>query len=189
LINLFFERHLMHDARRAELLAMDDETLVRAVRHRFRQVVVDADDEYRPYHALRAQVRDVLDCLAPAAPAEGAWPASISERGSYSRALVEQAVVALWRDNGRRPQAQDATAELYARYVKSGRQITQSRQAPETISRRLDGQRLAAAILDLLTADEKDLLRHVLADAGSVEDWAHGKGCSRATAYRLMARL
>ncbi|MFL5319200.1 MAG: hypothetical protein ACJ790_06050, partial [Myxococcaceae bacterium] len=41
----------------------------------------------------------------------------------------------------------------------------------------------------LLSAEERDLLRHVLVEEGSVEEWAERKGCSRATAYRHMAGL
>jgi AraC-like DNA-binding protein len=192
LANLFFERHLMHDARRAELLALDDEGFGRAVRHRFRQLVADEHDDHRPYHALRAHVREVLEALPAPQDEELAWPTSVRDRGAFSRALVEQAVSALWGEQRRKPTAAEATSELFARYVRplsSAGEFTMSQGAPEVLGRRLEGQRLATGILELLTAEEKDLLRHVLADEGSVEDWAGQRGCSRATAYRLMARL
>ncbi|MHB8877900.1 MAG: hypothetical protein ACYC8T_29755 [Myxococcaceae bacterium] len=192
LANLFFERHLMHDARRAELLSLDDEAFARAVRHRFRQVVADEHDEHRPYHALRAHVREALELLPPQPAGQPCWPSTVRERGGFSRLLVEQAVGALWSELRRRPTPAEATAELFARYVRplaTADEFSESQGAPEVLGRRLEGQRLAAGILELLTAEEKDLLRHVLADEGSVEAWAVGRGCSRATAYRLMARL
>jgi hypothetical protein len=54
---------------------------------------------------------------------------------------------------------------------------------------RLDAQRLARATLELLTADEKDLFRHVLEGEGTIEAWGVERGVSRATAYRMLARL
>jgi hypothetical protein len=193
LVNLFFERHLMNDGRRHALLAMDDEALLRALRHRFRQLVADEHDDHRPYHALQGHVREVLDMLSPHdPPREIEWPASLRSGTVFVRGLVEQAVRSLWAEQGRRPTVGQASAELFARYVRplaAADEFTGSRLVPEALSRRLDGQRLAAGILEVLSMEEKDLLRHVLTDEGSVEQWAEQRGCSRATAYRLMARL
>lgn len=191
LVNLFFERHLMEDRRRAELLALPDDDLLRAVRHRFRQVIADDRPDQQPYHALRAHVRDVLDATADVElpPSDVTWPVAIRTRDRFDRAAVEQAVCALWRELQSRPTAASATAELLRRYVQAeAEEITSAHDVPEVIRRRLDGQTLAANILSLLTSQERSLLRHVL-DEGTVEEWAAETGCSRATAYRLMARL
>ncbi|MBI3182660.1 MAG: hypothetical protein HYZ28_11035 [Myxococcales bacterium] len=191
LLGLFFERHLMHDRRRAELLSMDDESLWRAVRHRFRQVVADENDEHRPYHALRSHVRDALLSFGAEPPSEAHWPAGLYGRSGFSPPLVEQAVCALWREGGPKPSAAQATSELFARYVRPlarADEFRESHAPPETMSRRLDAQRLASGVLELLLEEERELLRHLL-DGGGVEEWAEASGCSRATAYRMLARL
>lgn len=191
LVNLFFERHLMDDRRRAELLALPPDELLRAVRHRFRQVIADDKPDQQPYHALRAHVREVLDAWAQSGspPADTAWPAAIRVRDRFDRAAIEQAIGALWRELHQRPSAGLATGELLRRYAPADlTETSAAHDLPEVIRRRLDGQRLAANILALLTGEERSLLRHVL-DEGTVEEWAAGAGCSRATAYRLMARL
>jgi len=187
LVNLFFERHLLPDARRKELLELEDDALVRAVRHRFRQVLADAQDEVRPYRALRAQVRFVLERLTEV-PGEADWPPRLTERDHFSSALVEQAVRALARDRSAIPTAAEATQELLSRYAEGVAWPVESQDVPEVLRRRIDGQRLAAGILRVLTTDEKELLRHVL-DGGGVEDWAQDSGVSRATAYRMLSRL
>ncbi|MFZ5471598.1 MAG: hypothetical protein ACOZIN_19405 [Myxococcota bacterium] len=192
LAGLFFERHLLHDGRRAELLALDDEALLRAVRHRFRQVMVDESDDYQPYHALRAHVRETLAALKERRPTSANWPSSLVQRGAFSRGLVEEAVLALWAESGCRPSVVEATRELFHRYVRPvspALEVSETHELPDALLRRLEGQRLARGILEVLSAEEKDLLRHVLADEGSVEDWAEANGRSRATAYRLLARL
>jgi DNA-directed RNA polymerase specialized sigma24 family protein len=43
-------------------------------------------------------------------------------------------------------------------------------------------------MLELLSDDEKAVLRAQL-DGDSVEQWAQARGVSRATAYRMMARV
>ncbi len=187
LVNLFFERHVMSDARRRELLALNDDDLERAVRHRFRQVLADAQDDYKPYRALRAQVRAALQAVT-VPPAEAAWPARIREKDHFSAAAVEAAVCALARERRVLPSVAEATKELFQRYAEGPAAPDQSQDEPEVLRRRIDGQRLAAGILRVLTAEEKDLLRHVL-DGGSVEDWAEQADRSRATAYRMLSRL
>lgn len=191
LINMFFERHVLDDRRRRELLALGDEELFRAVRHRFRQVVADEREDQQPYHALRPHVRDALEGTPDPGPAtDAAWPTSLRERGRFERDLIDRAVKALWLELRARPSVKDATAELLRRYAGSeaSSAISEAHEVPEAIRRRMDGQRLAANILNLLTSQERALLRHVL-EEGSVEDWAESSGCSRATGYRLMARL
>src|SRR5690349_5904960 len=88
LIYLFFERHVLDDRRRRELLALSDDELSRAVRHRFRQVVADEREDTQPYHALRPHVRDALD----GAPdedfgADPGWPSSIRSGTHFERDL------------------------------------------------------------------------------------------------------
>ena len=88
--------------------------------------------------------------------------------------------------------ASEATGELLARYVTAiaEREVSPaSREFPEVMRAHLDAQRLARAALELLNADEKDLLRHVLEGVETIEQWGQGRGLSRATAYRLLARL
>lgn len=193
LTGLFFERHLMNDARRRELLSLGDSDLLRALRHRFRQLLADSHDEYEPYHALRAHIREVLPQLVrvhEGAPPRGVpWPASIRDKGKFSRDLIVAACQALWAENGEAPDVRLATAEIHKRYAESALDVRESQMPPEVLQRRLDGQRLAQGILELLSAEEKDLLKHVLVEEGSVEEWAERVGVSRATAYRHMAGL
>lgn len=190
LVNLFFERHLLDDRRRAELLVMDDAELLRAVRHRFRQVIADDMPDQQPYHALRAHVRDALEAMGEeVTPTDVTWPIAIRARERFDTAQVTQAVRALWREQQCRPTPALATAELLRRYAPAEvPPAIAPHEVPEVIRQKLDGQRLAANILSLLTSQERALLRHVL-DEGTVEAWANDNGCSRATAYRLMARL
>lgn len=190
LIGVFFERHVLDDVRRAELIAMDDESLVRAVRHRFRQLLADEKDDRQAWHALSAHVRDALAAIAR--PSAAVFPASIRSNDKFSPVLVEQAVGALWAERGARPTTSEATGELLARYVApmATREPTSaSREFPEVVRARLDAQRLARATLELLTADEKDLFRHVLEGEGTIDAWGVERGVSRATAYRMLARL
>lgn len=201
LIDLFFERHVMNDARRRELLGLQsDEELLAAVRHRFRQTVCDQHDAYRPYHALRAHVRAVLESDARRGgqaggggrSESGSWPAAIQEGGRFSQPLVAQAVAALQRDRRARPSTADATSELMRRYVASedpGPLAAESQDEPELLRRRIDAQTLSLAILEVLNAEERDLLRHLLVDEGNVEQWANANDISRATAYRMLSRL
>ncbi len=190
LVGLFFERHLMDDRRRAELMAMDDEALGRAVRHRFRQLVADEQPTHRQYHALSPHVREALGGLAVAPPAGAAFPATIQTKTGFSGVAVEQAVAALWAEWRRKPTASEATSELLKRFVADAPvdPVTESRDFPEAIRARIDAQRLARGILNVFSADERDLFRAVL-DGLSVEEWAGQRGVSRATAYRLYARL
>lgn len=195
LLDLFFERHVMNDVRRKELLALKtDEELARAVRHRFRQTVSDEHDAHRPYHALRAHVRAVLESSAAEEPTNGTggWPAAIQEGGRFSQALVAQAVAALRSDRKLKPSAADATAELMRRYVTPAALADapeESQDEPEILRRRIDAQRLSLSILEVLNPEERDLLRHLLVDEGSVEAWAKANAISRATAYRMLSRL
>jgi hypothetical protein len=53
----------------------------------------------------------------------------------------------------------------------------------------MDAQRLARQLLEVLRPQERNLLRHLLMDEGTVEDWAREQGLARATAYRVLARL
>lgn len=188
-IGLFFERHVLDDVRRAELLALDDEGLLRAVRHRFRQVVAGAQDSHNAWHALSAHVRDALASLA--GPGSGGFPTSLQTPGGFSAIAVERAVAALWAEWQRKPSARDATQELFSRYlrgVSSAESTGSTRDFPAVMRARLDAQRLARGILELLSAEEKDLLRTQL-DGESVEEWAKARGVSRATAYRLLSRV
>lgn len=191
LVGLFFERHLMNDVRRTELLQMDDESLGRAVRHRFRQLVADEQPTHRQYHALRPHVREALDGLLVAPPSGAAFPATIQGKSGFSGVAVEQAVAALWSEWRRKPTTAEATSELLKRFVAgaaAAEPVSESREFPEAVRQRLDAQRLARGILNVFSGDERDLLRAVL-DGTSVDEWAQARGTSRATAYRLYARL
>lgn len=189
-IGLFFERHLLDDDRRRELLELPPDELVRAVRHRFKQVVSGGQDAHQAWRALAAHVREALATLRGPSPA--GYPASLSTRQGFSAIAVEQAVGALWSELGRPPSAKEATQELFARYVSGAlpaeRGDTASREFPAVIGARLDAQCLARGIVGVLSDDEKDLLRASL-DGQSVETWAEHRGVSRATAYRLLARV
>lgn len=189
-IGLFFERHVLDDVRRAELLAMGHGELERAVRHRFKQVVAGSQDAHQAWHALSAQVREALEAIN--GPASSGFPPSISNRAGFSAIAVEQAVAAVWSELRRKPTNKEATQELFARYVAgaSANEVSQtgSREFPSVIAARLDAQRLARGIAAVLSDDEKDLFRSQL-DGQSVEKWAEGRGVSRATAYRLLSRI
>lgn len=189
-IGLFFERHVLNDERRNELLAMSHSELEKAIRHRFKQVVAGGQDAHNAWHALSAHVREALTTLA--GPGRSGFPSSISNRQGFSAIAVEQAVAALWSELTRQPSAREATRELFARYVESvlPPEVSQtgSREFPAVIGARLDAQRLARGIAAVLSDDEKDLLRATL-DGQSIELWAEGRGVSRATAYRLLSRI
>ncbi len=185
-IGLFFERHVLDDVRRRELLALDDDALVRALKHRFRQVVAGAADDHQAWHALSAHVREALQSLSGPG---GSFPPAIQTKQGFSGIAVEQAVAALWLEWGRAPSPREATAELVNRYLKaSTRGHVATREFPEVMRGQLDAQRLARGILEVLSADERDLFRAQI-DGVGVEEWANGRGVSRATAYRLMARI
>jgi hypothetical protein len=84
-----------------------------------------------------------------------------------------------------------ATRELLARFVAApppADELSESREFPAVMRARIDAQRLALGILNVFSGDERDLLRAVL-DGTSVDDWAASRGTSRASAYRLYARL
>jgi hypothetical protein len=86
----------------------------------------------------------------------------------------------------------EATVDLLHRYggQQSWDDASGSREFPELLrARLLDAQRLARGILEILSTEEKDLMRHVLESEASVEAWAEARGVSRATAYRLLARI
>ncbi len=189
-VGLFFERNLLDDERRRELLGLSPDELLRAVRHRFKQVVSGGHDAHQAWRALAAHVREALAALRGPSPA--GYPASLSSRQGFSAIAVEQAVGAVWSELGRAPSAKEATAELFSRYVSgtlpAERSETASRDFPAVIAARLDAQRLARGIVALLSDDEKDLLRAQL-DGQGVEAWAEGRGVSRATAYRLLSRV
>ena len=192
LIGVFFERHVLDDLRRSELLSMDDDELGRAVRHRFRQLLADDKDDRPAWHALSAHVRDALAALTDRPVTSAGFPETIRAQGRFSAVLVEQAVAALWIERGSKPTTAEATGELLQHYVTAiaEREVTSgSREFPEVMRAQLDAQRLARAVLELLNADEKDLLRHVLEGVGTIEQWGVERGVSRATAYRLLARL
>lgn len=189
-VGLFFERHLLDDARRAELAALAPDELARAVRHRFKQVVAGERDAHQAWHALSAHVRDALRVLA--GPSLAGFPVSIAGATGFSAVAVEEAVGAAWAELGRKPTAREATTELFGRYV--ARTVpdapgnTTTRDLPAVLTAHLDAQRLARGILELLSDDEKAVLRAQL-DGESLEDWAQAYGVSRATAYRLLARV
>lgn len=191
-VGLFFERHVLDDGRRAELVAMDADELLRAVRHRFKQVVAGDRDAHQAWHALSAHVRDALRVLS--APSRAGFPVSIAGASGFSAVAVEEAVGASWAELGRKPTAREATGELFARYVagtvtdSGGSTTTNTRDLPAVITAHLDAQRLARGMLELLSDDEKAVLRAQL-DGESVEQWAKDRGVSRATAYRLLARV
>jgi hypothetical protein len=189
-VGLFFERHLLVDVRRRELVALPPDELVRAVRHRFRQVVSGGHDAHQAWHALSAHVREALATLR--GPSGSGFPVSITGRQGFSAIAVEQAVAAVWSELGRAPSVKEATSELFARYVAGAgpaeRSETGSREFPAVVSARLDAQRLARGIASLLSPEEKELLRSQL-DGEPVEAWAEANGVSRATAYRLLARV
>lgn len=189
-IGLFFERHVHDDERRGELLALAHAELERAVRHRFKQVVAGGQDSHQAWHALSAHVRDALEVLT--APGSSGYPASLTSRQAFSAIAVEQAVAAVWSELRRRPSAKEATQELFSRYVAGALPAetshSSSREFPAVIGARLDAQRLARGIITVLSDDEKDLMRAQL-DGQPIEAWATGRAVSRATAYRLLARI
>lgn len=189
-IGLFFERHMHDDERRGELLALSHAELERAVRHRFKQVVAGGQDSHQAWHALSAHVRDALDALL--SPGTSGYPSSLSNRQGFSAIAVEQAVAAVWSELRRKPSAKEATQELFARYVAGALPAetsqSSSREFPAVIGARLDAQRLARGIISVLSDDEKDLMRAQL-DGQGLDGWAQGHGVSRATAYRLLARI
>ena len=192
MVGLFFERHLLDDRRRKELLALEGDALLGAVRHRFRQVVSDDHDDHKPYHALRPHVADALEGTVDGEVTSPGFPSAISVQGRFSPVLVEQAVRALWLESRRKPTVHEATVDLLHRY--GGQQTfddtSGSREFPELLrARLLDAQRLARGILEVLSTEEKDLMRHVLESEAPVEAWAEAKGVSRSTAYRLLARI
>jgi len=189
LVGLFFERHLMNDVRRTELLQMDDESLGRAVRHRFRQLVADEQPTHREYHALRPTCAPRstawFKCRRPAPRTPPRFRARAASRPSPSSRRSPRcgASGAASRRRPRRP-ASCSSASWRA----PGEPVSESREFPEVVRTRIDAQRLAFGILNVFSPDERDLLRAVL-DGISVDDWAQGRGTSRATAYRLYARL
>lgn len=189
-IGLFFERQLLDDERRRELVELPAAELVKAVRHRFKQVVSGGQDAHQAWRALAAHVREALAALR--GPSPSGYPASISTKQGFSAIAVEQAVGAAWSELGRPPSVKEATRELFARYASAAlpgeRGDTASREFPAVIGARLDAQRLALGIVGVLSDDEKDLLRASL-DGESVETWAEHRGVSRATAYRLLSRI
>jgi hypothetical protein len=190
LVGLFFERHLLDDRRRRELLALEGDALLAAVRHRFRQVVSDDHDDKKPYHSLKPHVLDALESTPDGEVTSPGFPASIAQGGRYVPTLVEQAVRALWLESRRKPTAHEATVELLQRYSQGDdRWNESSREFPEVVKSRLDAQRLARGILEVLSTEEKNLMRHVLEGEAPVETWAEANKVSRATAYRLLARI
>lgn len=187
-IGIFFERHLLDDVRRADLVALPPDQLIRAVRHRFKQVVAGSHDTHQVWHALSAHVREALASLAGPG---GQFPVSIATAQGFSSISVEQAVGALWAERGTRPSAREATGELLVRYLSAkGLEATQTtgREFPAVVSAKLDAQRLARGILELLSDDEKRLFRAQL-DGESVDEWCQHTRYSRATAYRMLARI
>lgn len=193
LLGLFFERHILHDVRRRELLAMEDEALGRALRHRFRQVVADGREGHDAAHALGAHVREVLSRVGNG-PVEGAsWPTLLTQGERFSRALIEEALRAYAGELGRWPQPAEAVRELLRRYEPEAPALRPHdsglHDPPEALRRRMDAQRLARQLLEVLKPEERNLLRHLLMDEGTVEDWAREQGMARATAYRVLARL
>ncbi len=190
-IGLFFERHVHDDERRKELIGLSHSELERAVRHRFKQVVAGGQDSHQAWHALSAHVREALETLS--GPGTGGYPASLANQKGFSAIAVEQAVAAVWSELRRKPSAKEATQELFSRYVAAQQplessQSTSVREFPAVIGARLDAQRLARGIISLLSDDEKDLMRAQL-DGQAIDSWAQGRGVSRATAYRLLARI
>jgi hypothetical protein len=190
LVGLFFERHLMNDRRRTELLAMTDDELGRAVRYRFRQLMADQHEGHRAYHALRPYVAEALQALQGRTDEVVSFPVTIQGRTGFSAVAIEQAVAALWAEVRIKPTVAEATGELLKRYVRDvpNEPVTESREFPEVVRARLDAQRLARGMLNVLSIEERDLLRAVL-DGVPVEDWAEANDFSRASAYRLYARL
>jgi hypothetical protein len=189
-IGLFFERHVLDDERRNELLVLPHSELEKAVRHRFKQVVAGGQDSHQAWHALSAHVREALSTLQ--GPGVSGYPTSISTRTGFSAIAVEQAVAAVWSELRRKPSTREAMQDLFARYVAGALPAesshTASREFPAVIGARLDAQRLARGIVAVLSDDEKDLMRAQL-DGQGIEAWAQGRGVSRATAYRLLARI
>jgi hypothetical protein len=189
-IGLFFERHVHDDARRNELLGLSHAELEKAVRHRFKQVVAGGQDSHQAWHALSAHVRDALEALA--GPGASGYPSSLTTRQGFSAIAVEAAVAAVWSELRRKPSPKEATQELFARYVASELPAetshSSSREFPAVIGARLDAQRLARGIIQVLSDDEKDLMRAQL-DGQPIDLWATGRGVSRATAYRMLSRI
>jgi hypothetical protein len=193
LLGLFFERHILHVTRRRELLEMDDEALGRALRHRFRQVVADGRDGHEVAHALGAHVRDVLSRITGEPPESAPWPVLLTQGERFSRALVEEAIRAYAVELTRWPSPAEALRELLRRYSLDApeprSEDTGLHDPPEALRRRMDARRLARQLLEVLKLQERELLRHLLMEEGTVEDWAREQGLARATAYRVLARL
>jgi hypothetical protein len=193
LLGLFFERHILHVTRRRELLEMDDASLGRALRHRFRQVVADGQDGHEAAHALGAHVREVLARIGSNPVQAAPWPTLLTQGERFHRAHVEGAIRAYAAELGRWPPAAEALSELMRRYSV---QVPEPRgedsglhDPPEALRRRMDAQRLARQLLEVLKPQERQLLRHLLLKEGTVEDWAREQSLARATAYRVLARL
>jgi hypothetical protein len=161
------------------------------VRHRFRQLVADEQPTHRQYHALRPHVREALEGLVAVPPPGAGFPTTLQGKNGFSPVAVEQAVAALWAEWRRKPTAAEATSELLKRFVQGALAeppVSESREFPEAVRVRLDAQRLARGILNVFSSEERDLFRAVL-DGHGVDEWAQTRGTSRATAYRLYARL
>jgi hypothetical protein len=187
-IGLFFERHVLDDTRRGELLAMTPDEQHRAVRFRFKQVVAGSHDSQQAWHALSAHVRDALQSLTGPSPH---FPSRIATAAGFSGLAVEQAVAAVWGELSRRPTPREATVDLFKRYLAADPASTTSnisRELPAVVNSRLDAQRLARGVLTVLSDHEKDLLRSQI-DGEGVEQWAARSGVSRATAYRMLSRV
>ena len=135
-------------------------------------------------------MRDALAALL--APGSSGYPSSLSTRQGFSAIAVEQAVAAVWSELRRKPSPKEATQELFSRYVAGALPAESSqsgsREFPAVIGARLDAQRLARGIISVLSDDEKDLMRAQL-DGQPIEKWSEGRGVSRATAYRMLARI
>ena len=112
LVGLFFERHLMNDVRRIELMKMGDDDLGRAVRHRFRQLMADQHEGHRAYHALRAHVAEAIGALRERPKEAVSYPATSQNQVGFSAVAVEQAVAALWAEVRVKPTPAEATSEL-----------------------------------------------------------------------------
>jgi hypothetical protein len=156
-------------------------------------VVADGQDGHDVAHALGAHVREVLARAASSPISAAPWPTLLTQGERFSRAYVDEAVRAYAAELGRWPPTAEALRELMRRYhlgvPEPRNEDSALTDPPEALRRRLDAQRLAQQLLEVLRPQERQLLRHLLLEEGTVEDWAREQSLARATAYRVLARL
>ena len=153
----------------------------RALRHRFRQVVADGREGHDVAHALGAHVREVLGRSAAAVrPRRLPWPALLTQGERFSRALVEEALRAYAGELGRWPSPRRPCASCCAATPWASPSPGARTAGCMIRPRRSGGAWTRSAwpgsLLEVLKPQERNLLRHLLLEEGTVEDWARGSG-------------